>query len=102
LGILDSYDSGEYCCRHAHQNLSERRAAESPRLIGFIFQSFNLIGFKTAVENVELPLFYQACRAASAIRWPWSILRNSTCCPGPTTIQRDVGRSEAACGIARA
>ena len=41
-------------------NLSERRAAEyRNKMIGFIFQSFNLIGFKTAVENVELPLFYQ-------------------------------------------
>ena len=41
-------------------DLSERKAAEyRNRMIGFIFQSFNLIGFKTAVENVELPLFYQ-------------------------------------------
>lgn len=61
LGILDNYDSGEY--RLGGQliwNLSERRAAEyRNRMIGFIFQSFNLISFKTAVENVELPLFYQ-------------------------------------------
>ena len=42
------------------KNLSESRAAEyRNHMIGFIFQSFNLIGFKTAVENVELPLFYQ-------------------------------------------
>ena len=41
-------------------NLSERKAAEyRNKMIGFIFQSFNLIGFKTAVENVEPPLFYQ-------------------------------------------
>lgn len=61
LGILDSYDSGEYVLADTLiKNLSERRAAEyRNRLIGFIFQSFNLIGFKTAVENVELPLFYQ-------------------------------------------
>ena len=42
------------------RDLSETKAAEyRNRLIGFIFQSFNLISFKTAVENVELPLFYQ-------------------------------------------
>ena len=61
LGILDNYDSGEYTLGGTLiKNLSERRAAEyRNRFIGFIFQSFNLIGFKTAVENVELPLFYQ-------------------------------------------
>ena len=61
LGILDNYDSGEYTLAGTLiKDLSERRAAEyRNRFIGFIFQSFNLIGFKTAVENVELPLFYQ-------------------------------------------
>ena len=61
LGILDNYDSGEYFLANTLiKNLSEKKAAEyRNRMIGFIFQSFNLIGFKTAVENVELPLFYQ-------------------------------------------
>lgn len=61
LGILDNYDSGAYTLGGTLiKDLSERRAAEyRNRMIGFIFQSFNLIGFKTAVENVELPLFYQ-------------------------------------------
>jgi len=61
LGILDNYDSGLYELAGVRiWNLSERRAAEyRNRMIGFIFQSFNLISFKTAVENVELPLFYQ-------------------------------------------
>ena len=61
LGILDNYDSGEYVLSGTLiKNLSERRAAEyRNKMIGFIFQSFNLISFKTAVENVELPLFYQ-------------------------------------------
>jgi putative ABC transport system ATP-binding protein len=61
LGILDNYDSGEYYLAGTLiKNLSESRAAEyRNHMIGFIFQSFNLIGFKTAVENVELPLFYQ-------------------------------------------
>jgi len=61
LGILDNYDSGEYWLGDVLiKNLSETRAAEyRNKMIGFIFQSFNLISFKTAVENVELPLFYQ-------------------------------------------
>lgn len=61
LGILDNYDSGEYWLGGVLiKDLNETRAAEyRNRMIGFIFQSFNLIPFKTAVENVELPLFYQ-------------------------------------------
>lgn len=61
LGILDNYDSGEYILGGTLiKDLSETKAAEyRNRMIGFIFQSFNLISFKTAVENVELPLFYQ-------------------------------------------
>ena len=61
LGILDNYDSGRYVLNGVEiRHLSETRAAEyRNRMIGFVFQSFNLIPFKTAVENVELPLFYQ-------------------------------------------
>lgn len=61
LGILDDYDSGEYRIDgELIRNLSEKRAADyRNRMIGFIFQSFNLINFKTALENVELPLYYQ-------------------------------------------
>ena len=61
LGILDNYDEGEYTLAGTPiRNLSETRAADyRNRMIGFIFQSFNLIGFKNAVENVSLPLFYQ-------------------------------------------
>ena len=61
LGILDNYDTGTYhLAGKLIKDLSEGQAAEyRNRMIGFIFQSFNLIGFKTAVENVELPLFYQ-------------------------------------------
>ena len=61
LGILDNYDTGEYYLNNVLiKNLSETKAAEyRNRMIGFIFQSFNLISFKNAVENVALPLFYQ-------------------------------------------
>ncbi|WP_302995543.1 ABC transporter ATP-binding protein [uncultured Muribaculum sp.] len=61
LGILDNYDTGEYILDGTLiKNLSEYRAAElRNKLIGFVFQSFNLINYKNAVENVALPLFYQ-------------------------------------------
>lgn len=61
LGILDNYDTGEYYLDgKLIKDLSETEAAHyRNKTIGFIFQSFNLIQFKTAVENVELPLFYQ-------------------------------------------
>lgn len=61
LGILDTYDSGEYVLDGTLiRDLSENRAAElRNRLIGFVFQSFNLIGYKNALENVALPLFYR-------------------------------------------
>jgi putative ABC transport system ATP-binding protein len=61
IGILDSYDSGTYTLDGTLiQHLSERRAAQyRSQFIGFVFQSFNLIPFKNAVENVALPLYYQ-------------------------------------------
>lgn len=61
LGILDNYDTGEYRLNGVLvKDLSENKAAElRNRLIGFVFQSFNLINYKNAVENVALPLFYQ-------------------------------------------
>lgn len=61
LGILDDYDRGAYYLDDKLiRDLSEREAAYyRNRLIGFVFQSFNLLGFKTAEENVALPLYYQ-------------------------------------------
>ncbi len=61
LGILDNYDSGEDVLDGVTiRNLSENRASElRNRMIGFVFQSFNLISYKNAIENVALPLFYQ-------------------------------------------
>lgn len=61
LGILDNYDTGTYTLDGTLiRDLSENRAAElRNKLIGFVFQSFNLIGYKNAVENVALPLYYQ-------------------------------------------
>lgn len=64
LGILDTYDSGTYMLNNQLiQNLNETRAAElRNQMIGFIFQSFNLISFKNAMENVALPLYYQGMK----------------------------------------
>lgn len=61
LGILDNYDSGEYYLDGVLiRDIGENRAAElRNRMIGFVFQSFNLIGYKNALENVALPLYYQ-------------------------------------------
>ncbi len=61
LGILDNYDKGEYYLNDILiQKMSERKAAYyRNKYLGFIFQSFNLISFKNAMENVALPLYYQ-------------------------------------------
>lgn len=60
IGILDNYDTGTYILDGTEiRNLSETRSAElRNRKVGFIFQSFNLISFKNAMENVALPLYY--------------------------------------------
>lgn len=61
LGLLDSYDTGTYYLNNVlMKDLSESLASEyRNRFIGFVFQSFNLISYKNALENVALPLFYQ-------------------------------------------
>lgn len=61
LGILDNYDSGEYILNGTLiKDLSQTKAAYfRNRLLGFVFQSFNLLSFKNAAENVALPLYYQ-------------------------------------------
>lgn len=61
LGILDNYDTGEYHLDGVLiRDLNENQAAElRNKMIGFVFQSFNLISYKNALENVALPLFYR-------------------------------------------
>ena len=61
IGILDEKDSGIYELDGIPiEKLTEKKAAEyRSKFLGFVFQSFNLIGYKTALENVALPLYYQ-------------------------------------------
>jgi len=61
VGILDNYDSGQYFLDGTLiKNLNESKAAwYRNKFLGFVFQSFNLISYKTALENVALPLYYQ-------------------------------------------
>ncbi len=61
LGLLDNYDAGSYHLDNMLiKNLSQARAAQlRNRMLGFVFQSFNLLSFKSATENVALPLYYQ-------------------------------------------
>jgi len=61
IGMLDGYDEGDYYLdRFIIKNLSEKKAAQyRNQMLGFVFQSFNLINYKTALENVALPLYYQ-------------------------------------------
>ncbi|RYY01173.1 MAG: ABC transporter ATP-binding protein [Gammaproteobacteria bacterium] len=61
LGILDNHDEGDYfLAGHEIKNLKEKTAAHlRNELLGFVFQSFNLLPFKNATENVALPLYYQ-------------------------------------------
>lgn len=61
IGILDNYDEGSYKLNGTFiKDLSEKKAAfYRNKMIGFVFQSFNLINFKSAIDNVALPLYYQ-------------------------------------------
>lgn len=101
LGILDTYDTGTYLLNgQLIQNLSESRAAElRNRMIGFIFQSFNLISFKNAVENVALPLYYQGVsrkkRNAMALEYLDMVGLKDW---ADSYAERDVRRTEATCG----
>ncbi|PLX09177.1 MAG: macrolide ABC transporter ATP-binding protein, partial [Marinilabiliales bacterium] len=61
IGMLDNHDKGKFYLNNEKiAHLSEKKAAfYRNKFIGFVFQSFNLISFKNAMENVALPLYYQ-------------------------------------------
>ena len=64
IGILDNYDEGEFFLDgKLIRDLNETQAAKlRNKTLGFVFQSFNLIAFKNALENVALPLYYQGVK----------------------------------------
>ena len=85
LGMLDLLDKGTYDLDDVPiKDLDETKAANyRNKFLGFVFQSFNLINYKTALENVTLPLYYQGIkrkeREASALEYldqvglkPWA------------------------------
>ena len=75
IGMLDNYDTGSYELDNVViKDMDETKAANyRNKFLGFIFQSFNLINYKTALENVILPLYYQGVnrknREAKALKY---------------------------------
>ena len=64
IGMLDNYDKGSYELDNILiKDLNETKAANyRNKFLGFVFQSFNLINYKSAVDNVILPLYYQGIK----------------------------------------
>lgn len=105
LGLLDNHDSGRYKLAGIPiSNLKESQAAAlRNRHIGFVFQSFNLLPFKNATENVALPLYYQKVgrRERNKKRgnyWKWSA---SVSAPNICLIKCPAGKSSVLPSLAR-
>ncbi len=70
VGLLDEHDEGEYYLNgQLIKNLNEKKAAIlRNKFLGFVFQSFNLISYKTALENVALPLYYKGMKRKERLK----------------------------------
>ncbi len=70
VGLLDEHDEGEYYLNgQLIKNLNEKKAAVlRNKFLGFVFQSFNLISYKTALENVALPLYYKGMKRKERLK----------------------------------
>ena len=70
IGMLDVQDEGDYVLDGIKiENLSEKKAAiYRNKFLGFVFQSFHLISYKTALENVALPLYYQGIKKKERLK----------------------------------
>ena len=101
IGILDNYDEGEFFLDgKLIRDLNETQAAKlRNRTLGFVFQSFNLITFKNALENVALPLYYQGIKRKKrniiAMEYLDKVGLRDWAQPSS---ERIVGRTETACG----
>lgn len=105
IGLLDSYDSGEYRLNgQPIQNMTETRAAQlRNRFFGFVFQSFNLIPFKNALENVALPLYYQKIGRKKRQRMAMKYLDKLGMCDWADHLPGELsGGQQQRCAIARA
>ena len=93
LGLLDGYDDGTYHLDGTLvKDLSETRAAVyRRRWLGFVFQSFNLIPFKTAAENVALPLYYQGDGRRTRLRQAREYLDEASSSAWPSRVRSSRG-----------
>ena len=78
VGLLDEHDEGDYYLNgELIKNLNEKKAAIlRNKFLGFVFQSFNLISYKTALENVALPLYYKGVKRKERLKIAMEYLDN--------------------------
>ena len=105
LGMLDNADDGSYHLDDVLiENLDEKKAAKyRNKFLGFVFQSFNLINYKTALENVALPLYYQGLARKERQKQALEYLDNVSLKPWATHLPSELsGGQKQRVAIARA
>ena len=105
LGMLDNADDGSYHLDNVLiENLDEKKAAKyRNKFLGFVFQSFNLINYKNALENVALPLYYQGLARKERQKQALEYLDNVSLKPWATHLPSELsGGQKQRVAIARA
>jgi len=105
LGMLDNADDGSYHLDDVLiENLDEKKAAKyRNKFLGFVFQSFNLINYKNALENVALPLYYQGLARKERQKQALEYLDNVSLKPWATHLPSELsGGQKQRVAIARA
>jgi len=105
LGMLDNADDGSYYLDDVLiENLDEKKAAKyRNKFLGFVFQSFNLINYKNALENVALPLYYQGLKRKERQKQALEYLDNVSLKPWATHLPSELsGGQKQRVAIARA